>query len=229
MTGRPRVLAVDDEPRMLRTLRLSLARHGHDVEAVETAAAALEKLGQWHPDVVLLDLGLPDVDGVEVVRQIRARGSATRIVVLSARGGERDKVEALDVGADDYLTKPFSMDELLARIRVALRHLGPPSASSVHQFGDLCVDFGHRRVLVDDREVKLSPTEWELLKALVSEPDRVLTHHSLLRRVWGPAYGEEEHYLHVYVASLRKKIEADPRNPRHLLTEPGIGYRFHAD
>lgn len=229
MTGRARVLAVDDEPLMLRTLRLNLARHGYDVEGVGTAADALATWSQWHPDVVLLDLGLPDTDGADVVRQIRETGSATRIVVLSARGGERDKVDALDLGADDYLTKPFSMDELLARIRVALRHLGPPSASSVQQFGDLTVDFAHRQVLVDGREVKLSPTEWELLKALVSEPNRVLTHKSLLRQVWGPAYGEEEHYLHVYVANLRKKVEADPRSPRYVLTEPGIGYRFRVD
>jgi len=229
VTGRARILAVDDEPRMLRTLRLSLTRQGFDVETVESGTAALSLLATWHPDVILLDLALPDLDGVEVVRQIRARGSATRIVVLSARRGDPDKVLALDLGADDYLTKPFSMDELLARIRVALRHLGPPSASNLHQFGDLTVDFLHRRVSVRDHEIKLSPTEWELLKALVSAPDRVLTHQALLRQVWGPAYGDEEHYLHVYVANLRKKLEADPHSPRYLLTEPGVGYRFRAE
>ncbi len=229
MSGRARVLVVDDEPQMLRTLRLNLTRHGLDVEGAATAGEALATFGQWHPDVVLLDLGLPDADGVEIVRQIREQGSATRIVVLSARGADRDKIDALDLGADDYVTKPFSMDELLARIRVALRHLGPPSASNVQQFADLSIDFAHRQVKVEEREVKLSPTEWELLKVLVAEPNRVVTHKSLLRQVWGPAYGEEEHYLHVYVANLRKKIEADPRNPRHLLTVPGVGYRFQAE
>jgi two-component system KDP operon response regulator KdpE len=229
VSGKARILAVDDEPQMLRTLRLNLTHHGFDVDGVETGTDALSALNRWHPDVILLDLMLPDVDGVEIVRQVRAQGNATRIVVLSARSNEHDKVLALDLGADDYLTKPFSMDELLARIRVALRHLGPPSATAVHQFGDLHVDFVHRRVTVRDQEVKLSPTEWELLKELVSEPNRVLTHKTLLRRVWGPAYGEEEHYLHVYVANLRKKIEADPRNPRHLVTEPGVGYRFRAE
>lgn len=229
MNGRARILAVDDEPQMLRTLRLNLTRHGYDVEAVETGLEVIPVLNRWHPDVVLLDLTLPDVDGVEIVKQIREQGSAARIVVLSARSSEHDKVLALDLGADDYLTKPFSMDELLARIRVALRHLGPPTASSVHHFGDLTIDYRHRQVLVGGREVKLSPTEWELLKALAAEPNRVLTHRALLRQVWGPAYAAEEHYLHVYVANLRKKIEDDPRNPRHLVTEPGVGYRFRVD
>jgi two-component system KDP operon response regulator KdpE len=229
MNGRPRILTVEDEPQLRHTLRLTLSRHGFDVEEAVTGTEALAALFRWHPDVILLDLGLPDLDGVELVRQIRASGNATRIVILSARGGEREKVLALDLGADDYLTKPFSMDELLARLRVALRHLGPPTASNVHDFGELQIDFLHRQVHVRGQAVKLSPTEWEILKALVSEPNRVLTHKTLLRQVWGPAYGEEEHYLHVYVANLRKKIEADPRNPHYLLTEPGVGYRFRAD
>ena len=229
MSGQPRILAVEDEPQLLRTLRLTLSRYGFDVQEAATGSDALAALFRWHPDVILLDLGLPDVDGLDLVRQIRSAGSPIRIVVLTARGGERDKVLALDLGADDYLTKPFSMDELLARIRVALRHLGPPSASSVHDFGDLRIDFVHRQVYVRGQEVKLSPTEWEILKALVAEPNRVLTHKTLLRQVWGPAYGEEEHYLHVYVANLRKKIEADSHNPRYVITEPGVGYRFRAD
>jgi two-component system KDP operon response regulator KdpE len=229
MSGHPRVLVVEDETQLLRTLRLTLTRQGFDVQAVELGRDALNSLHQWHPDVVLLDLGLPDIDGVDVVQQIRAEGRTVRIIVLTARSGERDKVRALDLGADDYVTKPFGMDELIARVRVALRHLGPPSAGGVHQFGDLVIDLNQRRVMVRETEVKLSPTEWELLKALISEPNRVLTHRSLLERVWGPAYGDEEHYLHVYIANLRKKIEADPHNPRYLLTEPGVGYRFRAN
>jgi two-component system KDP operon response regulator KdpE len=229
VTAGPRILVVEDEPELLHTLRLTLTRHGFDVDAVGTGAAALAILPRRHPDAVILDLGLPDMDGVDVVRQVREAGYATRIVILSARGTDRDKVAALDLGADDYLTKPFSMDELLARVRVALRHLGPPSATAVHAFGDLTIDFGRRIVTMQGREVRLSPTEWELLKALVSEPNRVLTYKSLLRQVWGPAYGEEEHYLHVYVAGLRKKIEVNRREPKLILTEPGVGYRFRFD
>jgi two-component system KDP operon response regulator KdpE len=228
MTARPRILVVEDEAMLLSTLRLTLDRQGFDVEAVSTGADALTALERRHPDVILLDLGLPDMDGVEVVRQARSLGFTTRLVVLSARGSDRDKVTALDLGADDYLTKPFSMPELLARVRVALRHLGPPSASNIHTFDDLSIDYARRVVTAQGREIKLSPTEWELLKTLVSEPDRVLTYRTLLQRVWGPAYGEEEHYLHVYVANLRKKIEANPRSPRHIITEPGVGYRFSA-
>jgi two-component system KDP operon response regulator KdpE len=228
MTARPRVLVVEDEVMLLSTLRLTLDRNGFDVDAVATGADALAALQRRHPDVVLLDLGLPDMDGVEVVRQARSLGFTTRLVVLSARGSDRDKVLALDLGADDYLTKPFSMPELLARLRVALRHLGPPTASNIHVFDDLSIDYARRLVTAQGREVKLSPTEWEVLKTLVSEPDRVLTYKTLLQRVWGPAYSEEEHYLHVYVANLRKKIEANPRAPRHIITEPGVGYRFAA-
>jgi len=226
MSGKPRVLVVEDEPELRNTLRLTLSRHEFDVEAVGTGTAALATMQRWHPDAVVLDLGLPDLDGVEVIRQARETGFNTRIVILSARGSDRDKVNALDLGADDFLTKPFSMLELLARIRVALRHLGPPSATAVNTFGDLTIDYGRRLVTAHGNDVRLSPTEWELLKALVAEPNRVLTYKSLLRQVWGPAYGEEEHYLHVYVAGLRKKIEANARQPRFIITEPGVGYRF---
>jgi two-component system, OmpR family, KDP operon response regulator KdpE len=226
MTGKPRVLVVEDELSLLQTLRLTLSRHDFDVEAAASGGEALATAARWRPDIVVLDLGLPDLDGVDVIHQLRERGNPLRIVVLSARGDERDKVAALDLGADDYLTKPFSMEELLARIRVALRHLGPPSGSTVHTFGDLTIDFTRRLVVALGLEIKLSPTEWELMKVFVAETDRVLTYKTLLRQVWGPAYGNEEHYLHVYVANLRKKLEADPRNPRHLITEPGVGYRF---
>jgi two-component system KDP operon response regulator KdpE len=229
MTAKPRILVVEDEQSLLRTLELTLSRHDFEVQGAGSGADARSALSRWHPDVVVLDLGLPDVDGIDLIRELREQGNPLRILVLSARGGERDKVEALDLGADDYLTKPFSTEELLARIRVALRHLGPPAASSVHSFGDLSIDFARRLVISQGREVKLSPTEWELLKVFTSQADRVLTYRTLLRQVWGPAYGDEEHYLHVYVANLRKKIEANPRHPRHLLTEPGVGYRFSAD
>lgn len=229
MNGRARVLIVEDDSGLLRTLRLNLTRHGFDVEAVGSGQAALAACSTWHPDVILLDLGLPDVDGVDLVREVRARGNVVRIIVLSARHAEGEKVAALDLGADDYLTKPFGMDELLARTRVALRHLGPPSASALQRFGDLTIDFASRRIWVGDQEARLSPIEWELLKALVSQQGRVLTHHALLRQVWGPAYADEEHYLHVHIANLRKKLEANPRNPRYLITEPGVGYRFCPD
>jgi two-component system KDP operon response regulator KdpE len=178
----------------------------------------------------LLDLGLPDADGVDAIRDIRGY-SSTPIVVLSARSAERDKVVALDVGADDYLTKPFGVDELLARIRVALRHSARPAsgADAVFRAGDLEIDFERRRVSVAGSEVHLTPTEYGLLKALATHPDKVLTDRMLLQQVWGAEYASEDHYLHVYVARLRKKLEADPQKPHFLLTEPGVGYRLLTD
>ncbi len=222
-----RILVVDDEAAILHTLRSNLAHRGFQVETVETGRQALESYSRFHPDLILLDLGLPDIDGLAVIQEVRARGS-TPIVVLSAREAERDKVEALDQGADDYLTKPFGLEELLARVRVALRHAArpPTGASAVFRAGDLEVDLERRIVRVREQEVHLSPTEYDLLKAFVSHPDRVLTDRMLLQQVWGPEYGSEAHYLHVYVARLRKKLEMDPQNPRHLITEPGVGYRL---
>jgi two-component system KDP operon response regulator KdpE len=175
----------------------------------------------------LLDLGLPDVDGVEVIRQLRER-SNTPVIVLSVREAEREKVEALNQGADDYLTKPFGVDELLARIRVSLRHAAGASAGTeaVYRSGDLEVDVERRRVVVRGQEVHLTPTEYDLLKVFVAHPDRVVTDRMLLQQVWGPEYGSEAHYLHVYMARLRRKIELDPQQPRHILTEPGVGYRL---
>jgi len=224
-----RVLVIDDEPAILRVVRTNLSAHGFQVESAETWQQARELLAR-RPDVILLDLGLPDVDGVNLIRHIRSY-SSTPIVVLSARNSERDKVAALDLGADDYLTKPFGVDELLARIRVALRHAArpPTGAEAVFRSGDLEVDFERRRVQVAGREVHLTPTEYDLLKALASHPDKVLTDRMLLQQVWGVEYGSEDHYLHVYVARLRKKLEADPRNPRYLITEPGVGYRLLTD
>jgi len=225
-----RVLVVDDDPGILKAVRTNLARHGYLVEAAATGQEALTNYARRHPDVILLDLGLPDMDGADVIREVRAIAS-TPIVVLSVRGAERDKVAALDLGADDYLTKPFGVDELLARMRVALRHAAGPSAGAqpVFRTGDLEVDLERRRVRVGAQDVHLTPTEYELLRAFVSHPDRVLTDRMLLQAVWGPEYGDELHYLHVYVARLRGKIEPDPQRPRHLVTEPGVGYRLRTD
>jgi two-component system, OmpR family, KDP operon response regulator KdpE len=228
----PRILVVDDDPQLLRAIRPTLSARGYEPHTAESGEAALDQFGRLRPDVVLLDLGLPGIDGLAVIRRIREHHE-TPIVVLSARGEERDKVAALDLGADDYLTKPFGLDELLARVRVALRHAAPPGAppspDGVVRVADLEVDPVRRRVRARGREVHLSPTEWSLLELFVAHPDRVLTHRFLLQRVWGPEYGDEGNYLHVYVAGLRKKLEADPRRPRHLLTEPGVGYRFRVD
>ena len=225
-----RVLVVDDEPAILRAVRTNLQRHEFDIATATNGRAALAQYDQFHPDVLLLDLGLPDMEGFEVIRTLRAR-AGTPIIVLSVRGAERDKVTALDLGADDYLTKPFGVDELLARIRVALRHAVGPSreAAAIFRTGDLAVDLERRRVTVAESEVHLTPTEYELLKAFLSHPNKVLTDRMLLGWVWGSSYGTEAHYLHVYVARLRKKLEADPQNPRYIVTEPGVGYRLLTD
>ena len=225
-----RVLVVDDEPAIRRAVQINLAHQGYQVEVAETGAQALERVAHRPPELIVLDLGLPDVDGLEIIRAVRARAN-TPIVILSVRGAERDKVAALNLGADDYLTKPFGVDELLARVRVALRHAAHPSEGSAPTFrtGGLEVDFEKRRVRVDGREVHLTPTEYDLLKMLVSYPNKVLTDRMLLEGVWGPHSGSQAHYLHVYVARLRKKLEPDPQNPRYLLTEPGVGYRLLAE
>ena len=224
------VLVVDDEPAILRAVRTNLARHGFRVETAESGGEALESYARLRPDLILLDLGLPDTDGMEVIQSVRSRDS-TPIIVLSVRGAESDKVAALDLGADDFLSKPFGVDELLARVRVALRHAVRPSSGAAAQFrtGDLEVDLELRRVTVGGREIHLSPTEYQLLKAFIFHPNKVLTDRMLLQQVWGPEYGSEAHYLHVYVARLRKKLEGDPQRPRYLMTEPGVGYRLLAE
>jgi len=225
-----RILVVDDETSIVRTVRSNLSRHGFQVETAESGKDALVQVDRRHPDLILLDLGLPDMDGLDVVRTVRTL-SNTPIIVLSVRGAEADKVAALDLGADDYLTKPFGVDELLARVRVALRHAANPASGTAPVFrtGGLEVDLEHRRVTVDGRQVHLTPTEYDLLKALLTHPNKVLTDRMLLQQVWGPEYSSEGHYLHVYVARLRKKLEADPQRPRHLMTEPGVGYRLLTD
>lgn len=221
------ILVVDDEPAIGRVVRTNLARHGFQVEVAEDGSSAIESFGRLHPDLILLDLGLPDIDGTEVIREVRSRDN-TPIVVLSVRGAESDKVAALDLGADDYLTKPFGVDELLARIRVALRHSVRAGSGSgaIYQVGELEMNLELRRVTVAGKEVHLSPTEYQLLKTLISHPNKVFTDRMLLQQVWGPEYGSEGHYLHVYVARLRKKLEPDPQSPRFLVTEPGVGYRL---
>jgi len=224
------ILVVDDEPAIVRALKTNLVGHGFEVETAASATACLEAYGLRRPDVIILDLGLPDMDGTEVIRRIRNEGN-TPIIVLSVRGAEKDKVAALHMGADDYITKPFGVDELLARIRVALRHAAGPASGTepIFRTGELEVDLEYRRVLVSGEEVHLTPTEYDLLRALISHPDKVMTDTMLLRSVWGPDYGDEIHYLHVYVARLRRKIEPDPQQPRYLITEPGVGYRLKTE
>ncbi len=224
-----RILVVDDEPSIASALQRILKARGFAVEVVDTGKDALEAYARRRPDLLILDLGLPDIDGTEVIRTIRS-GDSIPIIVLSVREAEREKVRALDLGADDYLTKPFGVDELLARVRVALRHTVHPSAGSEAIFtsGDLEVDLAQRRVTIAKREVRLTPMEFDLLRAFVTQPDRVLTDRMLLQRVWGPDYGSEGHYLHVYVSRLRKKLEADPHRPQHIVTEPGVGYRLRS-
>jgi len=228
MSDGARVLVVDDEPAIVRAVRANLGRHGFRVDTAANAQEALEH-AQARPDLILLDLGLPDGDGLSLIQTIREQ-SDTPIIVLSARGAERDKVRALDLGADDYLTKPFGLDELYARIRVALRHSTRlPGSGPVFRTGGLEIDVEKRRVTVEGEEIHLTPTEYTLLVKLAKNADRVVTDAMLLREVWGPEYGDEDHYLHVYVARLRKKLERDPQSPRYLQTEPGVGYRLLAE
>jgi len=227
-SSQPLVLIVDDETPIRRFLRLSLAGEGYRVIEAATAAETLESIAGQHPDVVILDLGLPDRDGLDLTREVR-EWSAVPIVVLSAREKENDKVAALEAGADDYVTKPFGVGELIARVRVALRHAAlaeAPQGESVFTAGDLKVDLARRQVFLGEREVRLTPIEYRLLAMLVKHAGKVLTHRQLLHEVWGPEYGDENHYVRVYVAQLRRKLEADPARPRYLRTEPGVGYRL---
>jgi len=222
------LLIVDDEPPIRRLLRTSLAVHGYRILEAGTARAALDIVAREAPEVVLLDLGLPDQDGLEVIRQLRGSGSKAAIIVLSSRGEEAAKVDALDIGADDYVTKPFGMGELVARIRTALRHrVQRQGAEPLFTHGDLSVDLTRRRVTVRGAEVKLSNKEWDILRLLVLHAGQVLTHRMIMQEVWGPKVDVQ--YLRIYVRQLRQKLEERPDQPRHILTETGVGYRLQTD
>ncbi len=223
-----RVLVIDDEPEIGRAVRTGLQGAEFSVEWAATGADGMERVAQWRPDVILLDLSLPDIDGVEVCRQLRA-WTQTPIIVLSVRSREADKVAALEQGADDYLTKPFGMGELIARIRVALRHVARAASGTgdaLMRVGGLEMDLERRLVTVDGREAHLTPTEYEVLKYLMTNAGKVVTHRVLLHAVWGPSYQAEAHYLRVFINQLRRKIEPEPSRPRYLITESGVGYRI---
>ena len=226
----PKVLMIEDEQEIRRFLRVSLSHQGYRLIEAEDGKSGVLQAAQQQPDVIVLDLGLPDMDGLDVLRQVR-EWSSVPVIVLSARGQEREKVTALDAGADDYLTKPFGIGELLARLRVALRRQMPGTDVGAAEFtaGDLRVDFARRQVFVRDAETRLTPTEFRLLTTLIKHAGKVLTHRQLLKEVWGPDSVEETHYLRVFMAQLRQKLESDAARPRLLLTEPGIGYRLAMD
>jgi two-component system KDP operon response regulator KdpE len=221
------VLVVDDEPAMVRALRINLTARDYEVLTAYDGAGGLAEMARARPDAVILDLGQPDMDGVDVIRGIRG-WSSVPIIVLSAREQETEKIEALDAGADDYLTKPFGMGELLARLRAATRRATPTEDDPVVSTADFTVDLAAKRVVRDGADVRLTPTEWQVLELLARHRGRLVTARQLLQTVWGPAYQTETHYLHVYVGQLRRKLEPDPSRPRYLLTEPGMGYRFSA-
>jgi two-component system KDP operon response regulator KdpE len=222
------VLVVDDEPQIVRALRINLTARGYKVITAHDGTAALKAVAETKPDVVVLDLGLPDLDGTEVIAGLRG-WTTVPIIVLSARGDSADKVQALDAGADDYVTKPFGMDELLARLRAAVRRsavAGSDGAEAVVDTGSFTIDLAAKKVRRDGREVHLTKTEWGVLELLVRNRGRLVAQKQLLHEVWGPSYETESHYLRVYLAQLRRKLEPEPSRPRHLLTEPGMGYRF---
>ncbi len=220
-----RVLVVDDEPQIVRALQINLKARGYEVHVADTGSAALRVAAQHPPDLVILDLGLPDLDGVEVIRGLRGWSEAP-IVVLSGRTDSADKVEALDAGADDYLTKPFGIDELLARMRAVLRRAGTGDDQPVVHVGDATVDLAAKRVTISEQEIRLTPTEWHLLEVLVRHPGKLMSQRQLLTEVWGPGYETAHGNLRFYMGQLRRKLEPDAGRPKHLVTEPGMGYRF---
>jgi len=222
-----KVLVIDDEAPILRALKINLTARKYDVSTAADGTSGLAAMARERPDVLILDLGLPDMDGTEVIRGVRG-WTTTPIIVLSAWGQESQKVAALDAGADDYVTKPFGMDELLARLRAAVRRASPAPDEPVVTTADFTVDLAAKRVVRAGADVRLTPTEWQLLEVLVRNADRLVSQRQLLTEVWGPGYQNEANYLRVYVANLRRKLEPDPSAPRYLLTEPGMGYRFRA-
>ncbi|NUZ08254.1 response regulator [Piscinibacter koreensis] len=227
MELRARILVVEDEPQIRRFVRMTLESEGHDVYEASTLQRGLIEAGSRRPDLAIVDLGLPDGDGVDLIRDLRGWSQAP-VIVLSARSGEAEKVAALDAGADDYLVKPFGAAELLARVRAQLRRqaLAPASANAVLRFGRTTLDLARRLVERDGEPLHLTPIEYRLLTLLASQPDRVVTHQQLLKAVWGPGHADDTHYVRVHMSNLRKKLEDDASMPRHLLAEPGIGYRF---
>jgi two-component system KDP operon response regulator KdpE len=220
-----RVLVVDDEPQIVRALRINLRARGYEVDAAPDGRTALDLAARRHPDVIVLDLGLPDMEGAEVIKGLRGWTSVP-IIVLTARHASEEKVETLDVGADDYVTKPFGMDELLARLRAAVRRAAPSEEDAVVVTEEFTVDLAAKKATRAGTDVRLTPTEWHVLEVLVRNAGRLVSQQQLLREVWGPSYANETGYLRVYLAQLRRKLEADPSHPRHLITEPGMGYRF---
>jgi two-component system KDP operon response regulator KdpE len=220
-----RVLVVDDEPQMRRALEINLSARGYEVDLASSGESALDLATRRHPDLVIVDLGLPGIDGIEVVRGLR-QWSSVPIVVLSARETERVKVVALDAGADDYVTKPFGMDELVARVRAALRRAAPSDARTTVTTPDFTIDLAAKRVKGSDGEIRLTPTQWHVVEVLVRAGGRLVSQRELLKEVWGPAYSDETHYLRVFLAQIRRRLEPDPAHPRYFVTEPGMGYRF---
>jgi two-component system KDP operon response regulator KdpE len=220
-----RILVVDDEPQIVRTLGINLRARGYEVATASDGTEALQAAAAKVPDLVILDLGLPDLDGVDVITGLRG-WSSVPILVLSGRADSVDKVDAFDAGADDYVTKPFGMDELLARLRAMLRRSTPTDDQPKVEFGDVCVDLTATRVTLRGEEVRLTPTEWRLLELLVRHPGRLISHRQILDQVWGPGYENAQGNLRLYIAQLRRKLETEPSRPQHLRTEPGMGYRF---
>lgn len=228
MADNLRILVVDDEVEIRRFLRASLGIHGNTVFEASNGQDALRMAINNRPDLVILDLGLPDLDGVEITRRLR-EWTRMPIIILSVRNQEQIKIEALDAGADDYLTKPFGVGELLARIRVVMRRVVTPEGDPVYRIGDLTIDLAHHRVTISDKEVILTPTEFDLLKTLAQNAGKVMTHRQLIHQVWGTSYEDEDRLLRVNIANLRKKIEIDPSKPRYLITELGVGYRLRGE
>ena len=229
MADKQRILIVDDERQITRVLSRGLTTQGYDVHVAADGESALQTFSDWHPDLIITDLSMPNMNGMELCRRVRAF-SDVPIIVLSVKGEEQAKVEALDAGADDYVTKPFGIDELLARIRASLRRApSADGAKDVLAAGDFSIQLKERKVTVKGQDVRLTPKEYDLMVYLMSNPGRVLTHHALLGAVWGGDYTEQPEYLRVFIGQLRKKIEADPASPKYILTEPWIGYRFNPE